>query len=159
MTGLVSVGAGAALTAACARVSFRLAGDVPVTGQTFGVLVVGGVLGPGAGAASQTAYLAAGAAGLPVFAEGEGRERLTGPTGGFLWSFPLAAWVTGRLARSPVAAATAGTLIPFAVGVPWLALHRGLTAREAVAAGVTPFVLGGIAKGVAAAAVIRRLRS
>lgn len=128
---------GACLTAACARVSFELPGEVPITGQTFGVLVAGGVLGPRDGALSQAVYVAASA------------RRLPGPTGGFLLSFPLAAWATGRFG------VVAGSAVPFAVGVPWLARRVGR--RAAVETGLIPFLPGAVVKGVAAAAVIRRL--
>jgi biotin transport system substrate-specific component len=132
------IAGGACLTGACARVSFDLPGDVPMTGQTFGVLVAGGVLGARDGALSQAVYAAASA------------HRLTGPTGGFLLSFPLAAWVTGRLGVA------AGSVVPFALGVPWLARRTGW--RAAVESGLIPFLPGAVLKGVAAGAVIRRLR-
>jgi biotin transport system substrate-specific component len=127
---------GACLTAACARVSFDLPGDVPLTGQTFGVLVAGGVLGPWDGALSQAVYVAASA------------RRVPGPTGGFLLSFPAAAWVTGRLG------VVAGSAVPFAVGVPWLARRVGW--REAVASGLIPFLPGAVVKGAGAAWLVRR---
>jgi biotin transport system substrate-specific component len=138
MTRYMRILSGAGLTGACARVSFELPGDVPMTGQTFGVLVAGGVLGARDGALSQAVYVAASA------------HRLTGPTGGFLLSFPLAAWVTGRFG------VVAGSVVPFAIGVPWLARRTGW--RNAVETGVIPFLPGGIAKATVAAAVIRRLR-
>jgi biotin transport system substrate-specific component len=143
--GAARIAGGAALTAACARVSFDLPGEVPITGQTFGVLVCGGVLGPRDGALGQVVYVAL-----------DGRERLAGPTGGFLLSFPLAAWVTGYLAARPAVAVTAGTVVPFALGVPWLA--RKVGARAAVEQGLLPFLPGAVLKGAAAVAVIRRLR-
>src|SRR4051794_37877028 len=145
VSALIRIAGGGVLTAACARVSVELPGEVPLTGQTFGVLVCGGVLGPRDGALSQVAYVAL-----------DGRGRLLGPTGGYLLSFPVAAWVTGRLAPWPGAAVTAGTLVPFALGVPWLARRAG--ARGAVEAGLLPFLPGAVVKGAAAAAVIRRLR-
>jgi biotin transport system substrate-specific component len=131
--------AAALLTAACDRVSFELPGDVPITGQTFGVLVAGGLLGPRDGALSQAVYVAANA------------QRLGGPTGGFLLSFPLAAWATGRFG------VVAGSAVPFALGVPWLARRIGW--RGAVESGLIPFLPGAVVKGAGAAAVIRTLRS
>jgi biotin transport system substrate-specific component len=109
-----------------------------MTGQTFGVLVAGGVLGPREGALSQAVYLAANA------------QRLSGPTGGFLLSFPFAAWATARLG------VVAGSVLPFALGVPWLARRTGW--RKAVETGLIPFLPGAVVKGVAATAAIRRLR-
>ena len=94
----------AALTAAAAQVSVPLPfTQVPFTFQPTVVLLSGLMLGPRLGAASQILYLAAGIAGLPVFAASPvlplGAWRLLGPTGGYLMSYPLAAFVAGALAR------------------------------------------------------------
>src|SRR5690606_40864442 len=79
------------LTAFSAHVSAPLPGTaVPVSLQTLMVLLSGMLLGPALGAAAQTAYLAAGAAGLPVFTAGLGVPYLFGPTGGYLLAFPAA---------------------------------------------------------------------
>jgi biotin transport system substrate-specific component len=73
---------------------------VPVTGQTFGVLLVGALLGSRRGALSMLTYLSLGAAGLPVFAGlGAGASHFAGPTGGYLVGFVMAAWLVGRLAE------------------------------------------------------------
>src|SRR5579862_4155659 len=87
------------VTAACAQVSFHLPfTPVPITGQTFAVLLSGAVLGWRRGFLCQVAYLAEGAAGLPVFADGAGSAlHLVGPSGGFLLCFPLAAALVGYL--------------------------------------------------------------
>src|SRR5688500_11650669 len=92
-----------ALTAAAAQVSVPLPfTPVPLTLQPMVVLLGGAALGPGLGLASQVLYLAAGIAGLPVFAASptlpQGPFRLLGPTGGYLMSYPFAAWLTGWLA-------------------------------------------------------------
>src|SRR5690348_9206838 len=93
-----------ALTAAAAQISVPLPfTQVPLTFQPTVVLLSGIVLGPRLGAMSQILYLAAGIAGLPVFAASPilapGAWRLLGPTGGYLLSYPLAAFVAGALAR------------------------------------------------------------
>lgn len=132
---------------------------VPVTLQTLAVLLAGVLLGPIMGASSQVAYLAAGAAGLPVFAGGAaGLAYMFGPTGGFLFAFPLAAAAAGIVAgparRDALGAArllaglVVGSIVAFAGGVSWLALYIG-DARLAVALGLTPFLLGALLKIVA----------
>jgi len=99
----------AALTAAAAQVSVPLPfTPVPLTLQPMVVLLGGAALGARLGMASQILYVCAGASGLPVFAPSAvllpGVLRLLGPTGGYLMSYPLAAWVTGRLAEASTAA-------------------------------------------------------
>lgn len=124
----------AALTAAAAQVSIHLPfTPVPLTLQPMLVLLGGAALGSRLGAASQVLYLSAGLAGLPVFAASAalppGPLRLLGPTGGYLLSYPIAAFATGWLAErgfdrrylTSVAAMAAGLLIVFAFGVAWLA--------------------------------------
>jgi biotin transport system substrate-specific component len=97
---LAAATAFAALTAVGARLQFHLPfTPVPVTGQVFCVLLAGAVLGARLGFVSQVEYLAAGAAGLPVFAHGGGMAALLGPTGGYLIGFPIAAAVVGALAH------------------------------------------------------------
>ena len=134
---------------------------VPVTGQTFAVLLLGAALGRSRGAAAVLAYLAEGAAGLPVFAGGlAGPAVLLGPTGGYLFGFLPAAWICGALAErgwdrrflGTLAAMTLGDLVIFAVGVPWLARFVG--PGNAIAFGFTPFVAGNLAKIVLAAGLL-----
>ena len=93
--------AGSALIALSAQVAFPLPfSPVPVTGQTFGVLLVASLLGRARGTAAVLAYLAEGAAGLPVFAgAAAGPAKLIGPTGGYLTGFVLGAYVCGWLAE------------------------------------------------------------
>lgn len=104
-------------------------GPVPLTLQSYFVLLAGFVLGPWRGALACVLYLLAGLVGLPVFAGGtSGWERLLGPTGGFLWSFPLAAAVAGWATKggSPLTWprgllwGALASVVPFAIGVPWL---------------------------------------
>src|SRR2546423_15054523 len=88
------------LTAVSAQVVIPI-GPVPITGQTFAVLLTGALLGSRLGALAMIAYLIEGASGLPFFALGHfGLQHLAGPTAGYLWSFPAAAFVTGFLAES-----------------------------------------------------------
>ena len=134
--------------------------SVPITGQTFAVLLVGAALGSRAGALAMALYLAEGAMGLPVFAHGGlvGFARLVGPTGGYLWSYPLAAWVVGRLAergwdRRPVTAGLAmltGNAVIYLVGLPWLAFFF-VGWDQVLMAGFLPYVPGDLVKIVLAA--------
>ncbi len=122
---------------------------VPITGQTFAVLLVGAALGAGRGAAALMLYLTMGLGGLPVFAGGAaGFAHLTGPTGGYLIGFVLAAYVIGRMAerglertiRTSFLPFLVGTAIIYLAGVSWLALYIGLPA--AVEKGLLPFLIG-----------------
>ncbi|MFQ5970846.1 MAG: biotin transporter BioY [Alphaproteobacteria bacterium] len=132
---------------------------VPMTMQTFAVLVIGMAYGWRLGGATLLLYLAEGAVGLPVFAAGGGITYFAGPTTGYLIGFVAAAVVVGWLAEQgwdrshgrSLAALLIGDVILFVPGVIWLSFFvDGLAA--AIAAGVTPFILGEIAK-IALAAV------
>lgn len=150
----------AALTAIGARLSVPLPGTaIPMTMQPVAVLLAGAILGSRAGAASQVAYLAAGAAGLPVFAAGGGAAYLLGPTGGYLLAFPVAAAVAG-LAHAPTrgwisaALALAAALAVIHLGgLAWL----GILGGEALIAstGVRPFILGDALKVILVLAIVR----
>ena len=161
-----------ALTATAAQISVPLPfTTVPLTLQPMVVLVGSLALGSRLGAASQILYLAAGIAGLPVFAASAtlppGALRLLGPTGGYLMAYPLAAFVAGSLAErgydrryfTAVAAMIAGLAFVFAGGVAWLALVAqpagGLTG--ALAAGLYPFLAADLAKLLIAAGVMPAL--
>ena len=156
---------GAALfTALCAQISFPLPGSpVPVTGQTFAVLLTGAALGANRGASGQLLYVALGLTGLPFYADGEsGAQVVFGATGGYLVAFPLAAWICGKAAelrydRSPLKALPVfalGSLVVFLVGVPWLAVAADLDLRTAIDLGFVPFILGGIVKAALAAGLL-----
>src|SRR6185369_3198205 len=85
--------------AACAQFALPI-GEVPITGQTFAVLLTGALLGSRLGAAAVIAYLIEGAVGLPFFAGGgSGLVRFIGPAGGYLIAFPAAAFITGAFAE------------------------------------------------------------
>ncbi|MEU8823301.1 biotin transporter BioY [Streptomyces sp. NPDC048636] len=147
---------GAALTGLAAQLSVPVPGSpVPVTGQTFAALLVGTSLGAGRGFASLLLYALAGMAGMPWFAEGSSG---TAPSFGYVLGMMLAATVVGALARrggDRGALRTAGTMavgsaIIYAVGVPYLALAADLSLSQAVAAGLTPFLLGDALKAALA---------
>ncbi|HXE81430.1 MAG TPA: biotin transporter BioY [Vicinamibacterales bacterium] len=160
----------AVLTAAAAQVSVPLPfTPVPFTLQPMVVLLGGAALGPRLGALSQILYLAAGAAGLPVFAASatlpQGFARLAGPTGGYLLSYPFAAFVTGLLAErgfdrrylTSVLAMIAGLAVVFTCGVLWLTLvtaSAGGGLGAAAALGLYPFLLADLAKVFLAGAIL-----
>lgn len=166
-----------ALTAAAAQISVPLPfTTVPLTLQPMVVLVGSLALGSRLGATSQILYLAAGLAGLPVFAASAtlppGALRLLGPTGGYLMAYPLAAFVTGSLAErgfdrrylTSVLAMFGGLAIIFTSGVLWLALFaRTLTGsapvglQSALATGLYPFVLPDLIKLAIAAGFVPAL--
>ena len=158
------------LTAVAAQVSIQLPfTPVPFTLQPMVVLIGGAALGSRLGMTAQVLYLAAGLAGLPVFAASsvlpQGPLRLLGPTAGYLMAYPFAAFVTGWLAErgfdrryvTSVAAMTAGLLLIFAGGVTWLAFFAqpsptGFT--QAVNVGLVPFFPADMVKLLVAAAVL-----
>jgi biotin transport system substrate-specific component len=160
----------AALTAAGAQVSFPLPfTPVPLVLQDMIVLLGGAALGSRLGLAAQLVYLAAGIAGLPVFAASatlpQGALRILGPTGGYLISYPFAAYLTGYLAErgfdrryfTSVLAMAAGLVVIFTFGVAWLAMFArpaGLGFDAALRAGLYPFVPGSAFKLLFAAAVL-----
>jgi biotin transport system substrate-specific component len=153
----------ALLTAACAQISIPIPGDpVPITGQTFAVLLTGAALGGRRGAAGQLLYVLLGL-GLPFYADGEqGIDVIWGATGGYLVGFPVAAYVVGRLAeqrldRNPLKALpvfTIGSVIVFVFGVPWLAVAADLSLARAIELGFVPFIPGGIIKALLAAGLL-----
>jgi biotin transport system substrate-specific component len=159
----------ATLTAIAAQVSIPLPfTPVPFTFQPMVVLVGAAALGARLGMASQIVYLALGVAGLPVFAASpvlpQGIARLVGPTGGYLMSYPFAAWAAGWLAErgldrrylTALAAMLAGLLVVFAGGVGWLAIGtpqpNGFA--HALAVGFYPFILADVAKLFVASGVM-----
>jgi len=168
VTGVV---VGAAVVALAAQVAVPLPFTmVPLTLQPLAVLVVGGLLGATGGAAALALYLAAGAAGLPVFAGGAaGAIHLIGPTGGYLLAYPVAAAVTGRLSRNAdgrtggaavaraLLASAAGMLVIHIGGVSQLALLSG-SPEAAYRLGFRPFFANDLVKVGLAALVILGLR-
>ena len=160
----------ATLTAAAAQISVPLPfTPVPLTLQPMVVLLGGAALGARLGMASQVLYLAAGIAGLPVFAASpvlpQGALRLLGPTGGYLMSYPFAAFAAGWLAErgldrrylTSVLAMASGLAIVFASGVAWLALFArpaGVGFAAALRTGLYPFLPADIVKLFVAAGVM-----
>jgi biotin transport system substrate-specific component len=156
------------LTVVAAQVSVPLPfTPVPFTLQPMVVLLGGAALGSRLGMTSQILYIAIGLAGLPVFAASpvlpQGFGRLLGPTGGYLMSYPIAAFVAGYLAErgfdrrylTSVVAMGAGLAIIFACGVAWMAFGAprvGLSA--AIATGLIPFIPADVVKVCLAATVL-----
>ena len=152
--------AGALLIALSANISFQVLGSpVPITGQTFAVLLVGGALGYRRGLLATLLYLAMGLL-LPVYAQHKsGPEVIAsvqagrlvlGATGGYLLGFVLAGGLVGRLAElgwdrhigGALGAMFLGNLAIYAIGLPWLMAATGMDVRAAIAAGLTPFLIG-----------------
>jgi biotin transport system substrate-specific component len=150
---------GTALLAISAKIQVPF-WPVPMTMQTFAVLVLGMAYGWRLAGASVLLYLVQGAIGLPVFAAGSGLAYFAGPTGGYLLGFLLAAVAVGWLAehgwdRSPLrtlAAMLIGTAIIFALGLAWLATLIGLP--QAIDAGLVPFLPGETVKIALATAIL-----
>jgi biotin transport system substrate-specific component len=161
----------ALLTAAAAQISIPLGfTPVPLTGQTFAVLLAGGALGMTRGGLSQLLYVALGAIGLPFYADGDGGwSAATGSTAGYLVGFVIAAMVVGWMAErgqdrkvaTAIPAFVAGSVIIYTIGAAWLAhsidvpvtagfTDEGLLAPSAVAFGVAPFLVGDLIKAVLA---------
>jgi biotin transport system substrate-specific component len=147
---------GALLTAGAAQITIHLPWTpVPVTGQTFAVLIVGATLGMRLGVASQALYVVLGAIGLPFYAGAEGGwTAATGSTAGYLVGFVLAAGIVGLLAErrqdrtllTALPAFVFGSAVIYACGAAWLAHSLGVSAEKAIELGVTPFILGDAAK-------------
>lgn len=158
--------AGTFLLAICAQIGNPLV-PVPATLQTFAVLLIGATLGAKRAAITTLAYLAEGSLGLPVFAaSGAGLIKLFGPTAGYLWSFPIAAFVVGFLMErgcdrrflTALLALLVGDVLILLAGFSWLATAVG--PRAAWSTGVAPFMLFNALKIalVATALPIARLR-
>ncbi|WP_353942565.1 biotin transporter BioY [Streptomyces sp. HUAS MG91] len=148
---------GAVLTGIAAQIAIPVPGSpVPVTGQTFAALLVGTALGARRGFLSLALYALAGMAGMPWFAEG-GSGWATASFG-YVIGLMLAASAVGALARRgddrsvwrTARAFLIGEAIVYAVGVPYLALSTGMGLSAALAAGLTPFLIGDVLKAVLA---------
>jgi len=160
---LILIVLGALFVAALAQIKIALPfTPVPLTAQTFGVLLAGAALGSKRGTLSIALYIALGALGLPVFAGGaSGIAYLSGATLGYLVGFLLAAWVIGLLAelgmersvRTSLFPFLVGTIIIYACGIAWLSIVLESLDR-AVAAGLIPFLIGDAIKLIAASLVL-----
>lgn len=167
VTDIALIVSGAALTALLAQVAIPMF-PVPITGQTLAVLLVGSTMGAWRGAASMVLYAVLGVAGLPVFAPNpdgshtQGIVALLGATGGYILGFIAAAALVGWLAErswdrkllKAFATFIGGSLVVFAVGLPWLGLTLGLTLEQTLAGGLYPFILGGVIKAAIAAVLL-----
>jgi biotin transport system substrate-specific component len=169
---LVLVIAGALLIYLTAQIAIALPDNpVPITGQTFGVLLVGGALGFRRGLLATLLYIAIGVIGVPAFAEHkaglgiiasvQNGHLVLGATGGYLIGFAIASAIVGRLAElgwdrtvpGAVAAMVAGNVAIYAIGLPWLALATGFSASDTIAKGLAPFLIGDVIKLLLAGAV------
>ena len=148
--------------AACAQFALPI-GDVPITGQTFAVLLTGALLGSRLGAAAVIAYLIEGAVGLPFFAAGgSGLVRFIGPSGGYLIAFPAAAFVTGAFAEhgwdkryhTAVVAMAIGSLIILLSGWAWYSVITNTAPELSFKLAVMKFLPGDVIKIALAAAVL-----
>ena len=165
---------GSLFLALLAQVDFRLPGTpIPITGQTFGVLLLGTAYGWVRGGLTLALYLAEIAVGLPFAAESKGGLEiltLVTPSGGYIWGMLLASVLMGWLAnrgwdrsfRSSIGVMLLGTVLIFAVGVPWLMespTYAGLlghepTLEDGIAGGLAPFVIGDTIKLLLAAGLL-----
>lgn len=158
---------GVAVVSVLAQVQVPL-WPVPVTGQTLGVMLVGASLGARRGALSLLTYMLLGLAGLPIFAEFSGGPlSVLKPSFGFVIGFVFAAALIGWLSERDwdkrwllsAAAFFAASLVPFVVGLPYLAVVLGQLGyandlQSVLAAGLYPFIVGGVAKWLIAAAAL-----
>lgn len=174
-TDLVLVGAGTAITALAAQLVIPL-WPVPITMQTFAVLLVGTALGPLRGALSMALYLLLGIVGLPVFSDGSSGNLFALASGGFIVGFVFAAPLVGWLAQrewdrkwlGTALSFLAGTVVMYAFGLPWLfasldgygagvwqdTMGYSSLLEATIGAGMLPFLLGDVLKALLAAALI-----
>ncbi|HEY3102017.1 MAG TPA: biotin transporter BioY [Pyrinomonadaceae bacterium] len=150
------------LTALSAQIVIPI-GPVPITGQTFAVLLTGALLGSRLGAMAMIAYLIEGASGLPFFAGGlAGLAHLLGQTGGYLIAFPAAAFITGAFAEqgwdrkfvTAVAAMAIGSAVIILCGSLWFSFLTRTSPLVVFQFTVLKFIPGDIIKILLAAAVL-----
>jgi biotin transport system substrate-specific component len=175
LTDVVLVAAGTALTAIAAQLVIPV-WPVPITGQTFAVLLVGTVLGPLRGALSMALYLVLGVVGLPIFAAGHHGSLFGYTSGGFVIGFIAAAALVGWLAQrewdhkvvKTLVSFVAGTVVMYAFGLPWLyavlstfpqatlvqVFHTSNLLQATLIGGVVPFLIGDAIKAIVAAGVL-----
>jgi biotin transport system substrate-specific component len=176
LTDALLIVGGAAFVGLMAQISVRIgATPVPITGQTFAVLLVGAAYGSMLGAATLFAYLVLGVIGVPLYADQKhGWDVFSGATGGYIVGFILAAAVTGALAEhgwdkkfsSSIAAMLTGSVIIYACGSIWLHHYLHVSWNTTFVDGVYYFIPGDLVKLYLAAAalpgawsLVRRLRS
>jgi biotin transport system substrate-specific component len=142
---------------------------VPFTLQSFAIMLIGGLLGPRHGFISLALVLALTALGLPLISEG-GWSVMTGRTAGFIWLFPVSAWLIGWFSRRirgrgvlawlSLAAVMElfGSLLLYAGGVPWFSRVTGLSLAESFALAAAPFLVTDLLKALLAAGIVLALR-
>jgi biotin transport system substrate-specific component len=162
---VIVVFGGSLLIALCAQLA--VGWPIPVTGQTFAVLMIGALLGARRASMSVLVYIMEGTAGLPVFAQGRsGFPVLLGPTGGYLVGFVFAAYLLGLLAErgwdrrigTTVLAMIFGNMAIYSFGLLWLCclVYMGklpINANKIMNVGLYPFVPGDLLK-IALAAIL-----
>ena len=170
LSDIALVVAGTALVAVLAQVALPL-WPVPVTGQTLAVLLVGASLGAARGAASLSLYAVLGGLGLPIYSDASGGwSVLLGPTGGYIIGFIVSAALVGWAAErswdrgwyKPIITFIGGSLVVFAIGLPWLSVSLGQLGlandlQSVLIAGFYPFIIGGLIKAAIAAALLPAL--
>ena len=159
---LALIAVGALLIMLSARVTIPLPfTPVPITGQTFGVLLVSGALGFRRGVVSIALYVLLAVAGVPVFSEGKsGLSVILGATGGYIVGFLVAGALVGRLAElgwdrrivGALGAMAIGNVVIYLIGVPWLMVVAHYDLATGIANGLTPFLIGDGIKLILAAA-------
>ena len=155
--------AGMGLVAGAAQISFKIPGTpIPITGQTFAVVLVGAALGSARGFLSLSLYLFAGMV-LPFYASGaKGIDEITGPSGGYIIGFVAAAALTGFLAErgldrklfSAVGAMFIGNVVIYLCGLPWLATNLNVNFAKTMEYGLNPFIVGDVIKLCIAGALL-----
>ncbi|MEP6569972.1 MAG: biotin transporter BioY [Acidobacteriota bacterium] len=150
------------LTALAAQIVIPI-GPVPITAQTFAVLLTGALLGSRLGSMAMIMYLVEGGAGLPFFYGGSGGiGHLLGPTGGYLVAFPAAAFITGAFAENgwdkrfitAVAAMAVGSIVILLAGWAWFSVLMHTAPLAAFKVSVAPYIIGDVIKILLAAAVL-----
>jgi biotin transport system substrate-specific component len=164
LTDALLVLGGAAFVGLMAQLSYKLHfTPVPLTGQTFAVLLVGAAYGPALGAASMVAYALLGIVGVPLYADHtHGWSTFTGNSGGYIVGFVLAAAVTGWLSErgwdkkfsSSIASMLTGSVIIYLCGAIWLHHELDVNWETTLVDGVYPFVPGDMVKLYLAAAAL-----
>ena len=155
----------AALTAVGAYIHVPI-GPVPIVLSTLFVILSGLLLGSRWGVTSMGLYLLVGAIGIPVFAGGKGGlAHFFGPTGGYLFGYVLASWVTGFISEKSrgllildILAVLVGSLVIYGLGVPWLKMITQMSWTKTLIVGMVPFLIGDAIKAAVAVVLARSAR-
>jgi biotin transport system substrate-specific component len=155
----------AALTAVGAYIHVPI-GPVPIVLSTLFVILSGLLLGSRWGSASMGLYLLVGAIGMPVFAGGKGGlAHFFGPTGGYLFGYVLASWITGFVSEQSrglllldILAVLIGSFVIYGLGIPWLKLVTQMSWTKTLTVGLVPFLIGDAIKASVAIILARSVR-